>query len=112
MEDFKKKMSHIKDLEYPEMQRNIIAFMLINVKAKGEMKIMERLFALKEVEEVHSIHGNIDIIVKIVMTRDLLSSDSETIAQFVDSQVRRIPGVLSTQTLIPGFSKVKNLKGN
>ncbi|MGA9539056.1 MAG: Lrp/AsnC ligand binding domain-containing protein, partial [Desulfobacterales bacterium] len=73
-----------------------------------ELKVVEKLFALPEVREVHSIHGSIDILVKIVLTRDLLSSDAEVIGQFVHEQVRQIDGIISTQTLIPGTSKIKN----
>ena len=108
MEAFRKKMAKMNKEEYPEMQRNITAFITMNVEAIGELKVMEKLFALPEVREVHSIHGNIDILVKIVLTRDLLSSDAEVIGQFVHEKVRQIGGIISTQTLIPGTSKIKN----
>jgi len=107
MEDFRKKMSKIKSYEYPEMQREITAFILIDVKAKHENRIMEKLFSLKEVRELHSVHGNVDILLKFALTRDILTSDAEIISQFVHEKVRTLPGVTSTQTLIPGTSKVK-----
>ncbi|MGB5619683.1 MAG: Lrp/AsnC ligand binding domain-containing protein [Desulfobacterales bacterium] len=108
MEAFREKMAKMNKEEYPEMLRSITAFITLNVEAKGELKVVEKLFALPEVREVHSIHGNIDILVKIVLTRDLLSSDAEIIGQFVHEQVRQIGGIISTQTLIPGTSKIKN----
>lgn len=107
MEEFRKKMSNTKEIEYPEMQRGITAFILINVKAKSEFKIMDKLYALKEVQEVHSVHGEIDLLVKVMLTRDLLSSDAEIIGQFVHNKVRSISGVTSTVTLIPGVSRMK-----
>lgn len=107
MEEFRKKMSNMKEIEYPEMQRGITAFILINVKAKSEYKIMDKLFSLKEVQEVHSVHGEIDLLVKIMLTRDLLSSDAEIIGQFVHGKIRSISGISSTVTLIPGVSKMK-----
>jgi len=107
MEEFRKKMSNMKDIEYPEMHRGITAFILINVKAKSEFKIMDKLYALKEVQEVHSVHGEIDLLAKIILTRDLLSSDAEIIGQFVHNKVRSISGITSTVTLIPGVSKMK-----
>jgi uncharacterized ParB-like nuclease family protein len=107
MEEFRKKMSNTKEIEYPEMQRGITAFVLINVKSKSEFKIMDKLYALKEVQEVHSVHGEVDLLVKVMLTRDLLSSDAEIIGQFVHNKVRSIPGVTSTVTLIPGVSKMK-----
>lgn len=107
MEEFRKKMSNMKDIEYPEMQRRITAFILINVKAKSEFKIMDKLFSLKEVQEVHSVHGEVDLLVKIMLTRDFLSSDAEIIGQFVHGKIRSISGISSTVTLIPGVSKMK-----
>lgn len=53
------------------------------------------------------IVGSIDILVKIVLTRNLLSSDAEVIGQFVHEKVRQIEGILSTQTWIQGASKIK-----
>ncbi|MGD2124676.1 MAG: Lrp/AsnC ligand binding domain-containing protein [Desulfobacteraceae bacterium] len=107
MEDFRKKMSNTKEPEYPEMQREVTAFVLMHVAAKREYRIIEKLYALKEVREIHSVHGDVDIVAKIVLKRDLLSSDAEVIGQFVHNQIRQIPGVISTQTLIPGLSKIK-----
>jgi DNA-binding Lrp family transcriptional regulator len=107
MEDFRKKMSNKKKLEYPEMQREIIVFILMNISGKKENRIMEKLYEIEEVREVHSVHGNVDILAKIVLTRDLISSDAETIWNFVKNKVGQITGIVSTQTLIPGFSKIK-----
>ena len=107
MEDFRKKMSNKKEFEYPEMRREITAFILMNVAGKKEDRILEKLYALEEVREIHSVHGDVDILVKIVLTRDLVSSDAEIIGNFVHNKVRQLPGVVSTQTLIPGFSKMK-----
>ena len=107
MEEFRKKMSELKDAQYPEMKQGINVFILMNVQAKKEVKLMERLFELDEVKEVHSVHGDVDLVVKVVLTRDLLSSDAEIISQFVHEKVRQLPGVISTKTLIPGVSKIK-----
>lgn len=108
MEDFRKKMAELKETEYPEMLREIIAFVLINASAKKEFRLVDKLFNLEEVREVHSVHGSVDVIAKIVLKRDLVSSDAETIGDFVHNKIRQISGVVSTQTLIPGYSKEKN----
>lgn len=108
MEAFRKQMANKPKSEYPEMLREVTAFILMNVKGgKNEYRIMEKLFALKEVQEIHAIHGNVDMLVKVVLTRDLLSSDAEIIGEFVNEQMRQIQGVVSTQTLIPGKSMIK-----
>lgn len=108
MEAFRTKMAKLKETEYPEMLREITAFVLINVAAKKEMRLVDKLFKIDEVKEVHSVHGNVDVIAKIVLKRDLVSSDAETIGDFVHNKIRQISGVLSSQTLIPGYSKQKN----
>ena len=107
MEEFRKKMTGKETSEYPDMQRDITAFVLINVKAKSEFRIMDKLFVHKEVKELHTVHGDVDILAKIVLKRDLLSSDAEIIGKFVHDHIRGISGVNSTQTLIPGASKIK-----
>jgi len=107
MEEFREKMADLKNAEYPEMKQGINVFILMNVQAKKETKLMDRLFELAEVKEVHSVHGDVDVVVKVVLTRNLLSSDAEIISQFVHEKVRQLPGVISTKTLIPGISKIK-----
>lgn len=107
MEEFRNKMSDKKGVDYPEMLREVTAFVLMNVEARKEHRAIEKIFALDEVKELHSVHGSVDILAKIVLTRDLLSSDAEVIGFFVHNKIRQIPGVISTQTLIPGFSKIK-----
>ncbi|MBW1720944.1 MAG: Lrp/AsnC ligand binding domain-containing protein [Deltaproteobacteria bacterium] len=109
MEEFREKMSQKREAEYPEMLRKITAFVLMHVSAKKEDRIIEKLYSLEEVQEIHSVHGDVDLLIKIVLTRDLVSSDAEIIGDFVHNQIRQLPGVISTQTLIPGFSKIKNI---
>jgi hypothetical protein len=52
MEGFRKQMSNKTEREYPEMQREIIVFILMNVSGKRENRIIEKLYALEEVREV------------------------------------------------------------
>lgn len=107
MEEFRRKIGETREFDYPEMEREIIAFILMNVVASKERKIIEKLADLEEVREVHAVHGTVDVLIKIVLKRDLLSSDAEVIGNFVQNQMRQLPGVLGTQTLIPSHSNVK-----
>ena len=107
MEEFRATISGKEESEYPDMLRQITAFVLMNVSARKEYRIIDKLFELKEVREIHAVHGDVDIIAKIVLTRDLVSSDAQIIGHFVHTHVRQLPGVVSTQTLIPGVSKIK-----
>lgn len=107
MEAFREKMANIDQCEYPEMLREITAFVLMNVAARKEFKVVDKLFKLDEVKEIHSVHGSYDIILKVVLRRDLVASDAETIGDFVHNRIRQVSGIKSTQTLIPGYSKSK-----
>ncbi len=107
MEAFRDKMAEYTKQQYPEMKQTITVFVLINVEGKHEQRVMDKLFALPEVKEMHSVHGSIDLILKVQLQRDLLSSDAEIISQFTHGMIRPIRGVQSTQTLIPGLSRVK-----
>ena len=85
----------------------VTAFVLINVVAGREYRIMDKLFVLDAVKELHFVPGDFDILVRISVMRDWLTSDSEVIGEFVHSYIRKIPGVIRTQTLIPVASKRK-----
>jgi len=111
MEEFRKKMAEHTEQEYPEMRREISAFILLNVDGQYEQRIFDKLAELEEVREIHSVHGSIDIIIKVVLTRDLLSSDAELLTQFLLSTIRQWKGVLATQTLLPGMAIVKGPRG-
>ena len=108
MEEFRSKMARHKEQEYPEMRREITVFVLINVEGIHEQRIIDKLLELPEVREVHCVHGSIDIIVKVTLMRDLLTSDAELLSEFIQSTIRSWKGVISTQTLLPGFSRIKD----
>ena len=94
-------VGHLTDDEHDEGDDKIEA------QAGRENRIIEKLFLYKEVQEVHFVAGDFDIIAKICLERNLLSSDAEVIGQFIQNRVRSIPGVVKTQTLIPLSSKLK-----
>ena len=108
MEAFRSAMLEQPTPDYPEMKRSITAFIMINMDTSTDGKVIDKLFALDEVQEVHSVHGTIDILVKIILKRDFLASDAEIIAEFVDQRIRKIHGINRTQTIIPGISRVKD----
>ncbi len=112
MERFRAKMMEKKEFELPGMKRTATAFLMISVETRRENRIMERLFAFKEVQEIHFVPGDFDIIAKIVVERDLIASDSEVIGDFIQNRVRRIPGVVKTKTIIPISSKIKKDHSN
>lgn len=107
MEEFRARIAEKHGIEFPEMKRLITAFVFINVKAGQEYRVMEKIYKLKEVTEIYDVPGDFDLFAKIVMERDWLSSDSEVIGFFIYNNIRQIPDVIKTQTLIPIISKKK-----
>ncbi|MBF0301661.1 MAG: Lrp/AsnC ligand binding domain-containing protein [Desulfamplus sp.] len=107
MEEFRDEMTELNEIEYPEMKQSITVFVLMTVRAKNEYKIIEKLFELDEIVEIHSVHGDVDLLVKVRLSRDLLSSDAEVISNFVHEKMRQLNGVVSSKTLIPGLSRIK-----
>jgi len=107
MEEFRAKMMDKKKSSFPEMTQGVTAFLIINVETGQENRIMEKLFSYKEVQEIHFIPGDFDILAKIVVNRNIISSDSEAIGQFIQKRIRRIQGVEKTRTIIPLSSKHK-----
>lgn len=103
METFRINMME-QETNYPEMQREITVFMLLNIEGKTEEAIIEKMMALEEIREIHTVHGTFDLLVKITLHRDLLSSDAELISHFTQETIRQWKGVISTHTLIPGMS--------
>ncbi|MBF0229040.1 MAG: Lrp/AsnC ligand binding domain-containing protein [Desulfamplus sp.] len=107
MEEFRIEMKELNEVEYPEMKQSITAFVLMIVRAKHEYKIIEKLFELDEIVEIHAVHGDADLLIKVRLSRDLLSSDAEVISNFVHEKMRQLNGVVSSKTLIPGLSRIK-----
>jgi hypothetical protein len=107
MEAFREKMAEYKAAEYPEMKREITFFVLLNVEGKYETQIADKLYQCEEIDEVHCVHGSIDIIVRATLKRDLLTSDAELINHFHSRVIRQLKGIKGSQTLIPGLSRVK-----
>ncbi len=103
METFRMNMME-RETNYPEMQREITVFMLLNIEGKAEDAILEKMKALPEIREIHTVHGTFDLLIKITLHRDLLSSDAELISHFTQETIRQWKGVISTHTLIPGMS--------
>jgi DNA-binding Lrp family transcriptional regulator len=107
MGEFRLKMSTIKEFELPEMSHWMSAFILISVIVGREYPVMDKLYRMDEIQEVHFVHGDFDLLAKIIIKRELLASDAEVFGRLIHEKVRRIPGVTKTQTLIPISSKQK-----
>ena len=70
------------------------AVLLLTVEGKETARIAEAIAALPGVTEVYSVAGNYDLVAIIRV------SANEALADLVTGQIRSIPGILTSQTLI------------
>jgi DNA-binding Lrp family transcriptional regulator len=71
-----------------------VGFVLIEVAPHYETQVYDALRKVKEIEELHGLFGEWDMLCKIV------ADDLDTISEIVVRKVRSLPGVIRTDTLI------------
>ena len=71
-----------------------VAIVLINVVAQETNRVAEELSSISGVSEVYSVAGNYDL-VAIVRVKD-----NDALAGLVTDQMRRVGGIMRTETLI------------
>jgi DNA-binding Lrp family transcriptional regulator len=70
------------------------AIVLLNVAAQETNSTAQTVAAIPGVSEVYSVAGTYDLVAIIRV------SDDEDLADIVTGQIRGVPGILSSQTLI------------
>jgi DNA-binding Lrp family transcriptional regulator len=70
------------------------AFVAIHCETGKERHVIRKLMEIKEISEVTGVLGLYDVIVKVD------AQDSAMLEQIVTKQVRKVPHVLTTMTLI------------
>jgi len=73
---------------------SIEAYIMMNIKSGSEDEVCEKLTIYKEVEEVSTIYGEYDAIIK-VKTEDMKTLDS-----FIITKLRSIPNIFLTATML------------
>ena len=70
------------------------AYVLANCIAGVEEKIIDEIAKISEIREVRGTYGVHDIFVKVE------STDIEALNHAITNEIRRIPGITSTMTLV------------
>lgn len=70
------------------------AYVFIHCTAGSEEKLIGEIAKIPDVKEVRGTYGIHDILVKVT------SKDSETMNKIITNNIRRMPGITSTYTLI------------
>ena len=72
----------------------ITAVVLINAAVDAIPEIAEQVSAIEGVTEVYSVAGDVDLVAMVRVRAH------EDLADVIAGQVNKVPGILSTQTLI------------
>jgi DNA-binding Lrp family transcriptional regulator len=70
------------------------AVVLINVEGEQTIRASELLAGLPGVAEVYSVAGNYDLVAVLSV------ANNEDLADLVTGQIRKVPGITRTETLI------------
>jgi len=92
-----------------EMKGTYHIYVLVDTDPKEDIKVEEKLLKIREVKEVHFISGPYDLlaVIDITLMGKPVFSTVQEIAQKVIQQIRRIPGVRDTSSMIPFLSYTK-----
>ena len=71
-----------------------VGYILITTQPSKEMVVYNQLREIAEVEEVHPLFGEYDIIAK------LRAEDADSIGKTVVEKIREIEGIIETKTLM------------
>ncbi len=70
------------------------AFVLINTEIGGENDVLKSLMAVEGVEEAYIVYGVYDVVAKI------RAPDIESLKKIVTTNIRKLPKVKSTLTMV------------
>ncbi|MEF3280783.1 MAG: Lrp/AsnC ligand binding domain-containing protein [Elusimicrobiota bacterium] len=72
----------------------VTGLVLVKMIPGKEKQVLPKLRAIKEVVHMSAVFGRWDLVL------DMETSDLEQLSQVVVNEIRNIPGVLSTETLV------------
>ncbi len=92
-----------------EMKGLYHIFILVDTEPGKDMKVEERLLKLDEVVEVHFVSGQYDLlaVADINLRGKAIFSTVQEISQNLIQEIRKIPGVRDTNSMIPFLSLKK-----
>lgn len=67
------------------------AYVLIKTSGGKALELLEEIRAIEGVVEVHGVYGSVDVVAKL---------EAENLAELVVDKIRKLSGVIDTNTLI------------
>ncbi|MBW2965497.1 Lrp/AsnC ligand binding domain-containing protein [Candidatus Woesearchaeota archaeon] len=71
-----------------------LAYMLIITKYGKKKTVSNKLLKFKEIEDIHEVYGEYDIVIK------LSAPDMRKLEDFIQNNIRTIKDIQGTQTLV------------
>ena len=87
-------MRSFRDVRLEKIQKMIKAYVLGTVNAQKEEEVLKTVSAVEGVEKVEFVYGKYDFIAHIN------AEDETKLSSFILDKMRKLPDVISTQTLI------------
>lgn len=83
------------------------AFVLIKVDPGHEEEVMDNLFKLDEVKEVHVVPGEWDLLAVILAEKEVILPSDEKVYDLVMRKIGKIKHIRDTLTMVSHFAKTK-----
>lgn len=83
------------------------AFVLIKVDPGHEDEVMDDLFKLDEVKEVHVVPGEWDLLVVLSAEKEVVLPSDESVYNVVMRKIGKIKHIRDTNTMVSHFSRTK-----
>ena len=80
----------------------VMAVVLMNVTASETSRVAAELAAMPGISEVYSVAGNFDLVAILRM------KDNDALADLVSDRIRKVTGIVRTETLIAFRAYSKN----
>jgi len=95
-----------------KMKKNARGFVFIKTKPGKEQQVADKLLRLEEVKEAHIMAGEWDVLAVLEVRREIFYPLQRKILGFVMDKVAKLPSVVDTNTIVPGFSRVKRKRAH
>jgi DNA-binding Lrp family transcriptional regulator len=83
------------------------AFVLVKVEPGHEKRVMDDLLKLKDVQEVHIVPGEWDLLAVLETEREAVVPSDQKVYSVVMEGVEKIKHIQDTNTMVSQFSKSK-----
>ncbi len=83
------------------------AFVLLKVAPGHEKKVVDDLLKINEVQEVHIVPGEWDILAVVSSQKEIVVPSDEKVYRLVMDKIQKIKHVQDTNTMVAQFSKSK-----